>query len=97
MFGRLLFGLSFGGELAEMLHHGVGIDFADGADFVFHLHLVFVLVLVFFFPEQTADHVAYGAEPAFAFESDFLLELVLHFLFHLVFMLVLVLMFRKGF
>src|SRR5258708_30156407 len=70
-------------QLSQVLHHGVGIDFADGADFLFGLGFegALVLALAFSFAEKAADYVADGAEPAFALEAGFVLVLVFHFLF----------------
>jgi hypothetical protein len=85
MLGGFVFRLSLGSEFSEMLHHRVGIDFADGAQFLFAL----AFILELFFPEQAADHVADGTEPAFAFQSSFVLELIFHFVFELVFHLAL--------
>jgi hypothetical protein len=64
-----------------VLHHGVGIDLADGAEFLLGLEGAFVLVFVlaFSFAQKAADHVADGAEPALTLEAGFVL--VLHFLF----------------
>ena len=51
----LVFALSFGRELAQVLHHSVRIDLADGADlvfiFIFAFGFIFGLVLVFAFSE----------------------------------------------
>jgi hypothetical protein len=98
VFRRLFFRFSLRRQFSEVLHHGIGIDLADGADLVleFELFLMFVLVLMFlfhlFFPEQAADHIADSAEPAFAFAG-----FMLHLFFHLLLELVLMLEFVKAF
>jgi hypothetical protein len=97
VFRRLIFCLRLSGQLSQVLHHCVGIDLSDGAEFVFHLLLH--LILHFFFPKQAAHHVADGAQPALAFETSLVLQLFFQLLFHLVleFFFVLVLEFRMTF
>jgi hypothetical protein len=97
VFCSLVLGFGLCRKLPEVLHHRVGIDLADGADLVLELFLMlmFVLVLHFlfhlFFAEQASDHIADGAEPAFAFQAG----LVFHLFFEL--FLKLVLVFGKRF
>jgi hypothetical protein len=100
MLCSLIFCFGFGGQFSQMFHHGVGIDFAHGIEFVLaelSLLLVLMFVLVFhlffhfLFAEQAADHIADGAQPALAFEADFML----HFFFQ--FFLEFVLVFRVAF
>jgi hypothetical protein len=97
MLGSLIFGFSFGGKFAEVLHHGVGIDLFGGVEFffvlVFVFELTFALELIFAFAEQAAGDVSDGAEPALAFA--FILKLALVFLFSLV--LQLLFEFGQGF
>jgi hypothetical protein len=85
VFGRFILRFRLGGEFSKMLHHRVRIDFADGAEFFFTL----AFILKLFFTEQAPDHVADGAEPAFTFQSSFVLELIFHLVFELVFHLAL--------
>jgi hypothetical protein len=92
-----LLALGFGREFAQMFHHGVGINLADGTDLVLALEFIFAFVLIFAFEfvlalaEQAAGDVAEGAEPAFAFQAglifhfQFAFHLVLEFAFELVF------------
>jgi hypothetical protein len=51
----LIFTLRFCRQLAQVLHHGVRIDFADGADLI--LQFVLALELVLAFPEQPPKKV----------------------------------------
>ena len=44
VFRRLIFGFRLSRELAQMLHHGIGINFADGTDLIFE----FILIELFF-------------------------------------------------
>jgi hypothetical protein len=84
LFGGFVLAFGFGRQFAQVFHHGVGIDFADGTDFAFALVFIFALVLefsfelVFAFAQQTAGDIAEGAQPAFALAS-----LVLHLVFQL--------------
>jgi hypothetical protein len=97
MLGGLVFCLRFCRQLAEVFHHGVWIDFANGADLIFVF--VLALIFVFAFAQQAAGDVAKGAEPAFAFKACLILHLVFHFAFHLVLELFFELgfKFRQGF
>jgi hypothetical protein len=93
LLGRLIFGLGLCRQFTEMLHHGVWVDLADGADFVLALVFLFAFVLLFAFAlaEQAAGDVAESAQPAFAFQArlvfhfQFAFRLVFEFSFKLVF------------
>jgi hypothetical protein len=84
-----LFALRFSREFAEVLHHRVWIDFADGADlflvflFAFVLVFGFGFVLAFAFAEEVAEKLLtlteQIAEKILAFQ--FLFGLVLEFIF----------------
>jgi hypothetical protein len=107
MFRCFLFGFGLGRQFSEVLHHGIGIDLTDGADFVLVLELVLMLMLMlvlvlhlffhFFFAEQASDHIADGAEPAFAFQAGFVLHLFFHLFLEFVLVLVLMFVLGKGF
>jgi len=75
VFRGLFFGLGLESPFAHVLHHCVGIDAANGADFFFRLEFALA------FAEQAAGDVADGAEPAFAL--DFLFQFAFEFLFAL--------------
>src|SRR5208337_4014043 len=85
MLGRLLFAFGFGRQLSQVLHHGVGVDLADGADLAFELAFAlqfeFSLTLEFAFElllaEQAADHIADGPEPALSFQPSLTFEFTL--------------------
>jgi hypothetical protein len=66
-----------------VLHHGIGIDLANWADFIFgfEFELSFTLILVLGFTKEAADCVADGAEPAFPLEPRFEFVLVFQFPF----------------
>jgi hypothetical protein len=97
MLGSLVLGLGFCCQLAQMFHHGVGVDFADGTDFILALVLIFALVLALALAQQAAGDVAEGAEPAFAFQAGLVFRF--QFAFHLVLKLSFELVFelRQGF
>jgi hypothetical protein len=97
--GGLVFALGFRRQFAQMFHHGVWIDFADGADLIFIFVLGFAFVFIFTLAEQAAGNIADGAEPAFAFQTSFILHLIFQFVFSLVleFCFELVFEFRQGF
>jgi len=103
MLGRLIFALGFRRQFTQVFHHGVWIDFADGADLVLVFVLVlgfgFAFVLVFTFTEQAAGDIADGAEPALAFQASLIFHLIFQFVFGLVleFRFELVFEFRQGF
>jgi hypothetical protein len=103
MLGRLIFALGFRRQFTQVFHHGVWIDFADGADLVLVFVLVlgfgFAFVLVFTFAEQAAGDIADGAEPALAFQASLIFHLIFQFVFGLVleFRFELVFEFRQGF
>jgi hypothetical protein len=82
---RLVFGFRLCSQLSQVLHHGIGVDLADRADFVFPFEgaFVFVLLLAFSLAKKAADDVADGAEPTLPFEAKFILEFVFHLLFTL--------------
>jgi len=82
VFGSFVFCLRLGRQLAEMFHHGIGIDLAHRADLVLELAFIFVFVFAFAFAEQTAGD---PAEPSFAFEDGFIFQLVFRFVFKLFF------------
>src|ERR1700722_98798 len=85
MFDRFVLALRFRRQFAEMLHHGVWINLADGTDFAFVFALEFLFAFHFLFAEQAASDVAESAQPAFAFEAGLVLRLVLALTFHLAF------------
>jgi hypothetical protein len=70
LLGCFFFGLGFRGHRAEVLHRGVGIDLADGADLRFPLALVLILAEAGFF-----FHFPFAFEFFFEFRQDFGLEL----------------------
>jgi hypothetical protein len=78
VFGSFIFCLRLSRQLAEMFHHGIGIDLAYRADLV----LVLAFIFVFAFAEQAAGD---SAEPSFAFQDGFVLHLVFRFVFKLFF------------
>jgi sugar phosphate permease len=95
--GSLIFGLCLSRQLPQVLHQGVGIDLADGADLL--LVFVFAFVLAFAFAKQAAGNVADGSEPAFTLQACLVLHLILALVFGLVleFCFELVFEFRQGF
>jgi hypothetical protein len=85
LLGRFVFCFRFRGELSEVLHHGVGIDLADGADLVLAFEFALVLEFLFAFPlsQKATGNVAKGAEPAFAFQAGLVFEFLFAFFFAL--------------
>jgi hypothetical protein len=95
VFRGFLFCLRFRGQFSEVLHHRVGVDFANGV-FELSLELPFEFSLAFkfalAFAEKAAYRVADGAQPAFAFHFplefsltfEFALELGFEFILGLV-------------
>jgi hypothetical protein len=91
--GRLLLGLRFGSQFPEMFHHGIRIDFADGANLVlelalelpfeFALELTLPFKLTLAFAEEAADHIADGAQPALALYLALELAFTFEFAFEL--------------
>jgi hypothetical protein len=107
VFGGFLFRLGLRREFTEVLHHGIRINLADGADFAFKFTFARALKFAFAFEftfklalaltEETANDIAKGAEPAFAFhltlefafEFEFGFGLTFKFTFELGFQFVL--------
>lgn len=96
MFRGLVLALGFCRQLAEVLHDGVWIDFADGADLI--LAFVFALDFVLAFPENASEKVFPLAFPfaedvsekvftfsQYAPKEVFVFSLVFEFGFELVF------------
>jgi hypothetical protein len=68
-------------QFPEMLHHGIGIDFADWAQLVFALEGAFVFEFFLAFAEEVADNVTDSAEPTLAFQAGLILVLGFQFFF----------------
>jgi hypothetical protein len=60
-----------------MLHHRIRIDLPYGADL--SLGFVFLFFFVFTLAQKATGDVAEGTEPAFAFETGFIFQLVFQF------------------
>jgi hypothetical protein len=69
--GRLFFRLRFCSQLAEVLHHGVGIDLADRAYLFLGFEGALFLELLLTFTQRAAGYIANGAQPTLAFEAGF--------------------------
>jgi hypothetical protein len=87
VFGGFVFRLCLGRQFSQVLHHGIGIDLADRAEFVLEFVLEFILELAFVlaFAEQAAKPAQQRAELILLL----ILEFVFVFQFALVFQFVL--------
>jgi hypothetical protein len=102
MLRGFFFGFSLRRKLSQMLHHGIGIDLADGAELFFELVFTFEFVLSlefvfeFLFAEKAAHDIADGTELAFVFQFVLSFEFVLAFILGFEFLLALVFAFELG-
>jgi hypothetical protein len=101
LFGSFVLRLSLKRKFSQMFHHCVRVDFAYRADFLLGLRLslerAFIFELVLALAEEAADHISYGAEPAFALKTRFIFELIFELAFSRVLVFELVDQFHLGF
>jgi hypothetical protein len=81
--GGFVFSLRLRRQFSQMLHHGIGIDLADGTEFVFEFIFEFALIFVFVlgFAEKAAKAAKYGAELIFLLVFEFVFQFVFVFQF----------------
>jgi hypothetical protein len=83
--GGFIFRFCLGRQFSQVLHHGIGIDLADRAEFVLEFilefALVFELTFVFAFAEEAAKTAEYGAELILLLVLEFVFQFALVFQF----------------
>jgi hypothetical protein len=78
---RFLFGFGFRRQFSQVLHHGVRINLADGAELLFAFELVLVLTLGFKFELAFVLELEFPLPFKFVFELEFFLAFLLQLKF----------------